>query len=70
MDPFAETSGPVRFPVATQQKAAVINGKHTDVVLSQFADKNFVLVTQTEKMGTMVCLIIKLGNILFNLSHN
>ncbi|XP_033636623.1 proteasome assembly chaperone 3-like [Asterias rubens] len=38
----------------TKQGAAVIDGVHTDVVCSAFSDRIFVMITQYEKMGTLV----------------
>lgn len=50
------------FPVLTRQVAALVNGTHTDIVLSAFLDKIFIAVSQTGKFGTIV---IFLQNVLF-----
>jgi len=41
-------------PFVTRQTAATISGVHTDLIVQSFADRIFVTVTQTNKIGTMV----------------
>eukprot|EP00058_Branchiostoma_floridae_P012676 XP_002598164.1 hypothetical protein BRAFLDRAFT_123313 [Branchiostoma floridae] len=41
----------------TKQGAAVVNGVHTDVVCTGFGDSIFVVVTQYQKLGTLVQVV-------------
>ena len=38
----------------TRQTAAVVKGIHTDIVVQVFSDRVFIVITQTNKVGTMV----------------
>eukprot|EP01137_Pigoraptor_chileana_P013317 Opistho-2@66682 len=42
------------FPVNTVQFAAVVDGTHTDFVISSFSNRIFVAITQYEKLGTLI----------------
>jgi len=37
------------------QGADVINGIHTDIVCTEFEDRLFIVLSQCEKLGTLVC---------------
>lgn len=37
----------------------LIDGKKTDFILQPFSDRIFMIVTQFEKMGTIVCQVHK-----------
>ena len=41
-------------PFITRQTAVTVGGVHTDLVVQSFADRVFVTVTQTNKLGSMV----------------
>ena len=43
-----------KFPVKTKQIACIIDGVHTEIILQVFADRVFIAITQTNKLGTMV----------------
>jgi len=43
-----------QFPVVTKQFASLVQGEHTEFVLSSFSDHVFILVTQINKIGTMI----------------
>lgn len=42
------------FPVRTRQEAFTINGVHTELILSAYEDRIFILATQLGKPGTLV----------------
>eukprot|EP01116_Phalansterium_solitarium_P006982 TRINITY_DN19436_c0_g1_i1.p1 TRINITY_DN19436_c0_g1~~TRINITY_DN19436_c0_g1_i1.p1 ORF type:complete len:177 (+),score=65.89 TRINITY_DN19436_c0_g1_i1:70-600(+) len=53
----AADAGPAnkpKFPVATRQVAAVIDGRHTEIVLMAYADHTFIVVSQNNKLGTLM----------------
>jgi hypothetical protein len=52
--PATPPAAPALSPFVTRQTAVEINGQHTDVVVQAFADRVFVTITQTGKIGTMV----------------
>ena len=52
-EPAVRTTGGAGLPV-TQQRAALINGTHTEVVVSSFADRVVVVVSQLGKPGTLL----------------
>jgi hypothetical protein len=43
-----------KFPVTNKQAAKIIQGIHTEVLVSGFQDKIFVVVTQYGRIGSMV----------------
>ncbi|XP_045031525.1 proteasome assembly chaperone 3-like [Daphnia magna] len=43
-----------RFPVQTKAETIEINGKATEVVISKFSDKLFIILTQYGKVGNLV----------------
>lgn len=42
------------FANKTRQEARTINGIHTEVLVSEFQDRMFVVVTQYGKIGSLV----------------
>lgn len=42
------------FPLKTRQTARLLNGIHTEVLVTGFRDKIFVIVTQYGKIGSLV----------------
>lgn len=36
------------------QTAAMINGKRTEIILTEFSDQIFIVITQFDKLGPMV----------------
>lgn len=42
------------FPLKNKQAAITINGVHTEILLTGFADKIFVVITQYGKIGSLV----------------
>ncbi len=44
------------FPLKNIQVAALIDGVHTEFILTKYANCLFVIVTQTEKLGTIVSI--------------
>ena len=46
------------FPVKTKHLAAIINGIHTEIIIHSYVDRFFIIITQTEKLGTIVILIL------------
>ncbi|KAL6068589.1 Proteasome assembly chaperone 3 [Balamuthia mandrillaris] len=55
-----QTAGGQESPLAsrsvpsTKQFAAVINGVHTEFILTPFADRIFIVITQLGKLGTLI----------------
>ena len=47
-------SQPPQSPFITRQTACLVSGVHTDIVVQSFADRIFVTITQTKKVGTML----------------
>ncbi|WAR24627.1 PSMG3-like protein [Mya arenaria] len=47
-------SSPDSFPVRTKQCAVEINNHKTELLCSQFGDRTFLVVTQYNKVGTLV----------------
>ncbi|KAK6179195.1 hypothetical protein SNE40_011611 [Patella caerulea] len=43
-----------KFPVSTNQVAYEVNGIPSEIVVSQFTDKLFIVVTQYKKIGTVL----------------
>ncbi|XP_046647981.1 proteasome assembly chaperone 3-like [Daphnia pulicaria] len=43
-----------RFPVQTRTETIEINGNSTEVVISKFSDKLFIILTQYGKVGNVV----------------
>lgn len=43
-----------RFPVSTTRKAFKIDGQHLEIILNEFSDKRFIMVTMIQKLGTIV----------------
>eukprot|EP00026_Physarum_polycephalum_P022918 Phypoly_transcript_27432.p1 GENE.Phypoly_transcript_27432~~Phypoly_transcript_27432.p1 ORF type:complete len:136 (-),score=21.49 Phypoly_transcript_27432:3-410(-) len=41
------------FPLQTRQIATTINNNHTEIVITPFSDHIFIIITQTQKIGTM-----------------
>lgn len=51
----ALASPPARqFPLYTHQAAALVRGVVTEVLITEYADRFFVVITQREKLGTFV----------------
>jgi proteasome assembly chaperone 3 len=44
------------FPLKTRQVARLLNGIHTEVLVTGFNDKILVIVTQYGKIGSLVCI--------------
>lgn len=42
------------FPLQNKQAAITINGVHTEILLTGYADKIFVVITQYGKIGSLV----------------
>eukprot|EP01112_Ceratiomyxa_fruticulosa_P007464 TRINITY_DN1940_c0_g1_i3.p1 TRINITY_DN1940_c0_g1~~TRINITY_DN1940_c0_g1_i3.p1 ORF type:complete len:150 (-),score=25.44 TRINITY_DN1940_c0_g1_i3:148-597(-) len=42
-------------PVQSKLVAAKINGIHTEIVLNVYSDQIFVIITQNQKLGTLIC---------------
>jgi proteasome assembly chaperone 3 len=51
------TSTVDKFPVVNKQAAKTIQGLHTEVLVSGFADKIFIVVTQYGRIGSLVSTI-------------
>lgn len=43
-----------KFPLQNKQAAITIDGIHTEILLTGFADKIFVVITQYGKIGSLV----------------
>lgn len=43
-----------KFPVTNKQAARIVQGIHTEVLVSGFKDKIFVVVTQYGRIGSLV----------------
>lgn len=48
----------VKFPLQTRQIATTINGNHTEIIITPFSDHIFIAITQTQKLGTLVCIAL------------
>jgi proteasome assembly chaperone 3 len=46
------------FPLQNKQAALNINGSHTEILLTGFADRIFVVITQYGKIGSLVIEIV------------
>ena len=46
------------FPITNKQAAITVNGVHTEVLLTNFADKIFIVITQYGKIGSLVNIIL------------
>jgi len=46
------------------QGADVVGGIHTDFVFTEFSDRWFIILSQFEKLGTLVCILLLLLHIL------
>ncbi|KAG2196613.1 hypothetical protein INT46_011856 [Mucor plumbeus] len=42
------------FPLQNKQTAITVNGVHTEILLTGFADKIFVVITQYGKIGSLI----------------
>ncbi|GAN00824.1 conserved hypothetical protein [Mucor ambiguus] len=42
------------FPLQNKQAAITINGAHTEILLTGYADKIFVVITQYGKIGSLI----------------
>lgn len=42
------------FPLQNKQAAISVNGVHTEILLTGFADKIFIVITQYGKIGSLV----------------
>eukprot|EP01119_Soliformovum_irregulare_P020859 TRINITY_DN6823_c0_g1_i1.p1 TRINITY_DN6823_c0_g1~~TRINITY_DN6823_c0_g1_i1.p1 ORF type:complete len:160 (+),score=18.24 TRINITY_DN6823_c0_g1_i1:26-505(+) len=42
------------FPVKTKQIAAKIEGIHTEIIINVYLDYVFIIITQTNKIGTII----------------
>ncbi len=47
-------TGIQKFPVTTKQVACKIDGIHTEIVLSAYSDYIMIVITQNNKLGTLV----------------
>lgn len=45
-----------RFPIENKQAACAIDGNHTEVLVSGFADKIFIVITQYGRIGSLVMI--------------
>jgi proteasome assembly chaperone 3 len=45
------------FPLQNKQAAIAIDGVHTEILLTGFADKIFVVITQYGKIGSLVITV-------------
>lgn len=45
------------FPLKNKQAAIDIKGVHTEILLTSFADRIFVVVTQYGKIGSLVNIV-------------
>lgn len=52
--PEPEASRAPAGPIPTAQRARVIGGQHTEVLVQAYADRVFVLVTQLGRIGCLV----------------
>ncbi|KAI9281744.1 hypothetical protein BC943DRAFT_362850 [Umbelopsis sp. AD052] len=48
------TSKNEKFPVTNKQAARIVQGLHTEVLVSGFKDKIFVVVTQYGRIGSLI----------------
>jgi len=48
------------FPVESKQLAFEIENCHTEIVINEFSDKLFVVITQLNKIGSMVKILIEI----------
>ncbi|GES93692.1 proteasome assembly chaperone 3 [Rhizophagus clarus] len=46
------------FPLKTKQTARLLNGIHTEVLITGFRDKIFVVVTQYGKIGSLIYVTV------------
>lgn len=51
---LADSKMAAQFYIQTRQAAAIIDGIHTEVLCSAYHDRIFVIVSQFEKIGTLV----------------
>lgn len=51
---MASTDEQVQFPLTNKQAACDIDGVHTEVLVTGFADKIFIVVTQFGRIGSLV----------------
>eukprot|EP01113_Clastostelium_recurvatum_P049505 TRINITY_DN9180_c0_g1_i2.p1 TRINITY_DN9180_c0_g1~~TRINITY_DN9180_c0_g1_i2.p1 ORF type:complete len:146 (+),score=20.32 TRINITY_DN9180_c0_g1_i2:2-439(+) len=42
------------FPVRTGQVAAEIDGVHTEIVMNLYAEQIFIVISQTQKLGSLI----------------
>jgi proteasome assembly chaperone 3 len=45
------------FPIQNKQTAIIIDGTHTEILLTGFSDKIFVVITQYGKIGSLVIIM-------------
>lgn len=43
-----------QFPFKTKAGREIINGHHTDIIITEYVDQLFVIITQYDKMGTII----------------
>ncbi|KAI7874523.1 hypothetical protein K492DRAFT_211535 [Lichtheimia hyalospora FSU 10163] len=51
---MASTDEQVQFPLTNKQAACDIDGVHTEVLVTGFADKIFIVVTQFGRIGSLI----------------
>jgi len=51
---FFDSTPSESFPVESKQLAFEIENCHTEIVINEFSDKLFIVVTQLNKIGSMV----------------
>jgi len=51
------------FPVESKQLAFEIENCHTEIIINEFSDKLFIVITQLNKIGSMVIYDIYFFNI-------
>mmetsp|Transcript_3768 Transcript_3768/g.5260 ORF Transcript_3768/g.5260 Transcript_3768/m.5260 type:complete len:161 (-) Transcript_3768:5-487(-) len=54
VSPFQTENNQGKFPVGVRHVATEIDGNHTEIIINTFASHVFIIVTQTDKMGTMI----------------
>lgn len=42
------------FPLTNKQAAVLINGTHTEIFITGFTDRIFIVITQYGKIGSLV----------------
>lgn len=48
---------PSQNAILTRQRARLLNGIHTEVLLQSYADRILVVITQLGRIGSLVCTL-------------